>query len=227
MRRVNPAVLAGAGGALLLVVLIWWFTLWSPRARTYSDISSQAQTADAQVSQLQAQVDRLKSANIPQLNSQLSSLQAAIPDQPQLDQIFLAVNGAASQSGVSLQTIAPSPPAAGSGAAAGAGGAAPAQINLSLTCGGGYFQVLDFINRLDALPRLLVVDSVSLSPGSGANGSELSVSLVARMFVSQLTTTASSGSQSASGSGSAASAPTTTTTAPGAAATTTTTGAGH
>ena len=76
---------------------------------------------------------------------------------------------------------------------------------------GGYFQVLDFVNRLDSLPRIIVVDSINVSGGAV---SQLTVALTARMFVSANKPVAGSGATTT----------TTSTTVPG--ATTTTSAAG-
>ena len=230
MNRLNrPAVLA-AVAVVVAMVLAWWFLLWSPRNRSYNDANLAAQQAEGQVTQLQAQYNRLLSIKqqIPQLEAELAKLQTAVPDKPQLDQIILNVNDAAVQSGVQLLSITPTPPATASsavGAAAAPATGAPPAIRVSLSLKGSYNQVLDYINRLDALPRLLVIDTVGLNSnaagpsagsatGTGATTAtttqaELTISLTLRLF----TTTA----QPAAGA-------TTTTTAPaGGAGTTTTT----
>jgi hypothetical protein len=54
-----------------------------------------------------------------------------------------------------------------------------AQITMTLQIQGGYFQVMDFLNRLDAMPRIVVVDGLNLN--SDAQG-RLSSTVTARMF---------------------------------------------
>lgn len=229
MNRINRPVAFGALGVVIAMVLAWWFLLWGPRNRSYNDADAAAQQAQAQLTQLQAQYNRLLSIKqqIPAFQAELAKIQTAVPDKPQLDQIILNINGAAVDSGVQLLSLSPTPPAAASSAGtAAAATAAPPSIRVSLSLKGGYDQVLDFINRLDGLPRLLVIDTVGLtsnasgpsatSTASGTAGTaavtppaELTISLTVRLF----TTTA----QPAGGS-------TTTTTAPagGSGATTTT-----
>jgi Tfp pilus assembly protein PilO len=75
-----------------------------------------------------------------------------------------------------------------------AAAAAPSAISLSFEVKGGYFQVLDFVNRVTDLPRIVVVDSLDLGAGeesapAGGTGAdttsgstELSASITARMF---------------------------------------------
>jgi Tfp pilus assembly protein PilO len=221
--RVDRRVLIGTGIAALVVLLVWYVVLWSPRNRAYNTARTRAEAAQSQVSQLQAQLGRLQadSRQRPQLEAELAKLQAAIPSTPQLAQIFLQIDNAALQSGVTLTSIAPSPPAAtapSTGAPASTG-TPPPSISVSLALGGGYYQILDFIDRLDALPRLIVLNTVTLSGGSAAStGPELTASITAHMFVSQLPPTPSA-------TGAAGTTGTTTTTAASGVTTTTTVGA--
>jgi Tfp pilus assembly protein PilO len=236
VNRINRPVVFGALAVVVAIVLAWWFLLWGPRNRSYNDASAAAQQAQAQVTQLQAQYNRLLSIKqqIPTFQAELAKLQTAVPDKPQLDQIILDINGAAEDSGVQLLSITPTPPAAASAAGAtAAANSAPPSIRVSLSLKGGYDQVLDFINRLVGLPRLLVIDTVGLTsnasgPATSSTGSgtaaptppaELTISLTVRLF----TTTA----QPAAGSTTTTTAPaggsgTTTTTVPGGGGTATT-----
>jgi hypothetical protein len=109
--------------------------------------------------------------------------------------------------------ITPTPPAAQSRGTTpgGTSGATPVPIKMSLTISGGYFQVLDFINRLNRLPRIVAIDSLSIT--ASGDISNMSVSLSARMF----TTSSASVSGAAAGGG--------TTTTPGGSTTTTSSGA--
>lgn len=221
MTRFNRPVVLGAGAVIVVLVLIWWFLLWSPRNRAYNAAAANAQAAQAQVDQLQSQYDRLNSIKqrIPQLQAELAKIHIAIPDKPELDQIILDINGAAAQSGMELDSIAPTPPAASTGAAntATAGGAPPF-IRVSLALKGGYTELLDFMDRLDSLPRLIVIDTVSASAGTGGSASaELSVSITVRLFVTTAPATAGSGTTTTT----APPGGTTTTTVPGATTTTT------
>jgi Tfp pilus assembly protein PilO len=92
-----------------------------------------------------------------------------------------------------------------------------------MSISGGYFQVLDFVNRLDRLPRIVVVDALSISSGTTtgqAGGSQLQVTMQARMF----TTTAKAVVGAAGAAGATTTVPgATTTTGPGGAGATTTT----
>ena len=202
------ALLVGVGGALL-VILIWYFLLWSPRNRALEAARERREAAEQQESQLRTEIRRLQAAQReePIKRAQLEALRSAIPDEANLGQFILDANDAAARSGIEFMSISPTPPAAAAGAGgAPAGGGAPpagggatttttarpgaapgggpgaqrpAEIRLTVQIKGGYFQVLDFLNRLDALPRLVVTDSLNVTSDPSAR---LTVSVTARMF---------------------------------------------
>ena len=167
------ALLFGALGSVVLI-LLWYFLLWSPRQSAIEEASQRADAAESQEASLQAEIQRLQAAqrDEPLKQARRAELQAAAPDDPALGQFILDVNAAANASGIDFMTISPTPPAP-------AVGGGLSVINLSFSVAGGYFQVLDFMNRLTDLPRLVVIDSVNLTPGEATR---LSASLGARMF---------------------------------------------
>ena len=135
-------------------------------------------------------------------------LKVALPDAPSLDTLVLGLNAAAAQAGVDVTAIQPSPPSALTGAAVvgrpasgqapvtgtpGGAGPTPAEplseIHFSLTALGGGTQLLDFLNRLDKLGRVVVVDGISLSGGKlhagGQGEGTFTATLTARAFVHQ------------------------------------------
>ena len=81
----------------------------------------------------------------------------------------------AAASGTTPATTAPAP-------------AAPSAITLQLDVTGGYFQILDFLNRIDDVPRIVVVDSLDLGTegaadaGTGATSTDLTATITARVF---------------------------------------------
>ena len=197
-------------GAGVLVVILWLVALWLPQGSALSAAKKRKDEAQAQGATLRDQLKRLQDArrDQPLKQSELETLRVAIPDDPNLAQFILDANDAASRSGIDFLSITPSQPTAPSAAASGTSGAsaAPVPIRIGMTIAGGYFQVLDFINRLNALPRIVVVDSLSMS-GSGPTA-QLQVTLQERIF----TTSVKPVSGSTTGS--------TTTTTPGATTTT-------
>ncbi|MCU1449753.1 MAG: Tfp pilus assembly protein PilO [Acidimicrobiales bacterium] len=221
-RRLLIPVVAG-----VVVVALWFVALWGPQGSALSAAKKRAADAVAKRETLRDQLTRLQQSrrDQPLKQAQLETLRVAIPDDPNLAQFILDANDAASRSGIDFLSITPTPPSAttsaGStatttpGVTGGPGGPPPA-IRLAMSISGGYFQVLDFVNRVDRLPRIVVVDALSAAGGAttgGASTGQLQVTLQARMFTT--TAKAVAGATGATGA--------TTTTSPGGAGATTTT----
>jgi len=226
-RRLLIPIAAG-----LVVLIIWYVALWSPQSSSLSKAKKRTEEAIAKRDTLRTQITRLQEAqkDQPLKQAQLETMRVAIPDDPNLAQFILDANDAASKAGIDFLSITPTPPGQSAAAAPTPGGAASAAltpIKIGMSVSGGYFQVLNFINLLNTLPRLVVVDNLSLAgtSGSGSTGTTgagatatassvvtLQVSLQERIF----TTSQQQVSNATGGSGGA-----TTTTAPGTTATTT------
>ncbi|HET6874068.1 MAG TPA: hypothetical protein VFH70_04780 [Acidimicrobiales bacterium] len=208
----NKAVLFAVLGAVVIVGG-WYAVLWGPRSSSYAKAEKDVAAMTSQAGQLQAQVSRLRAEALqaPVRQAQLAKLQSAIPGDPQLAQFILALDNAATQAGVDLETIAPAPPTASTGGAgvssSGTAGPPPPAVKLSLSLKGTYAQILDFIDRVDSLPRLVVIDSVAVN--GGGTGNQLSVTLAGRMFVGHLPGAGAASTSVADGPTSVTAAPTT------------------
>lgn len=208
-------VIGAAAG--VAVLLLWYLLFWGPQNRALKEARKRRQTAEQQESQLRTEITRLRSAQREEQarRARLEALRTAIPDEPNLAQFIIDANNAAARSGIDFISVAPqvpaaaAPPMGGPAPAAPAGGtppppgpqgAAPAEVKLNLQIRGGYFQVLDFMNRLDDLPRLVVNDGVSITADQTGR---LTVGLTARMFTRSLpagfATTAPGGAPPAGG----------------------------
>jgi len=209
----RKVLLFAAGGAIALLV-VWFVLLWSPQGARLEDAGTRRDAAESTNSQLELRLERLRDLRErrPQLQADLDALETAIPESPELDTFLLDTDAAAERAGVDITSVSPAKPtpseaeataattttttapAAGAAGAAGAdvgatAASSPSAITVSLEAAGGYFQVLDFLNRLDDLPRVVVVDSLSLTSAEGAAGGEgaaapqkLAMSITARMF---------------------------------------------
>jgi Tfp pilus assembly protein PilO len=121
------------------------------------------------------------------------------------------------QSGVEFQSIVPNPPTAQGGIAA---------TSLGITVQGSYAQVRSYADRLEALPRLVVVDNVSMNAGAAAEGAAastgsptgevfagagaapvISMQLTARVFTSQVPAAEAGGAGAQTATAPAAAAP--------------------
>jgi Tfp pilus assembly protein PilO len=168
-------------GVLLtvVIVLVWNIAIFSPRGKTLSDAKKKTQAAQQIEPQLQSTLARLKqiSKNGPEIAAQLDKLNAAVPVAPDLDGFLLSANQIAVMAGIDWLSVSPSVVQAGTDGAS--------VIPLSVQIKGGFFQVLDYLNRLEDMSRLVIVDAINVtaSTASGSSGPPtLSVTLTGRMF---------------------------------------------
>jgi len=181
---VNRKHLAIAGGVTVAMLVGWWFLLWSPAGDAVAAAESRFDVANTQTVQLEVQRDRLLSIQeeLPQLQSRLQTLAAAIPDSAGMSEFLLATSEAEVDSGLDFLTVSATPPQP-----------SPlpglSRIQVQLTGTGGYFQMLDFINRLQSMHRILVINNLTAVTGQvsqeeAATGPpELSVTIAGSLFV--------------------------------------------
>jgi Tfp pilus assembly protein PilO len=190
----NRTVAAGVLAAVLIVAA-WWMLLFSPARSDAHKVDSEVKAAKAKSLSLETEEKQLEDLEqrAPQIQADRDRLRSAVPDQPELATFIEQANQLGTDTGVTWVSVSPSEP--GAGTAAG-------EINVGLEVKGGYYQVLDYLNRLESIPRLVVVDQVSLtaSDASGAGGAavggppQLTASLTARMFDSGATAVSPDGS---------------------------------
>jgi Tfp pilus assembly protein PilO len=199
------AVVLGALAAVGVVAL-WWVFVFSPKGNDLNDARDDLDRAKRQTQTLNAQLKQLEDLQerSPQTEAELGRLSAAIPAQPNQADFLSGLNDIADQSGITWQSVTMQEPTD-------ATPGLPPTIAVQISIEGGFFQALDYINRLEDLERLVVVDSVTINssdssaansggaaagPGSGLTTSgsgELSVSLNARIFSQTTLDTAPSG----------------------------------
>jgi Tfp pilus assembly protein PilO len=178
-----------AFGVLLVVVvvLLWNLVIFAPKGRDLSAAKKDAQAAQAIETQLRAQLTRLQeiSHNGPEIAAQIDKLSAAVPTSPDLDGFILSANQIAVQSGIDWLSVSPSVVQAGT--------VGPSIIPLTINVKGGFFQVLDYLNRLEDMARLVIVDAINATTSSDDTSTnetaqpttgapDLSVTLTGRMF---------------------------------------------
>jgi Tfp pilus assembly protein PilO len=184
--------------AAVAVVVVWWMFVFAPTGKQLSNQHTNLSEAQHQTQQLQAQVKQLKDlqSRSTQTQAQLSHLSAAVPPTADQADFITSLNNTARAAGITWQSVnfsapgsGPSGPAASSATVGPSATAIPVQIQIK----GGFFQVTDYLNRLETLDRLVVVDGVQIASASGgssgkANGvttsgsGVLTVTLNSRIF---------------------------------------------
>jgi Tfp pilus assembly protein PilO len=167
MRRVALIALVG----LFVVVGGWYIAFSRPESSHLNALRVQETKAEANLSQLQVQLDSLRvlQREVPAEQAALNRLNQDVPEGPSLDQLLDVINHAASVAGVSLTSIGTPEPSGwgGSGSTAGATtGPGPQTMTLSISVTSNNAGLLRFITALDSAPRLFLVDNFSLANSS-------------------------------------------------------------
>jgi Tfp pilus assembly protein PilO len=201
----------------VLVVALWYTMLLKPTRAKASKVHEETATAQSKLDPLQSQlhIAQEAAAHASTLKADLASLQLAMPDSPALAEFIRDANQISDDTGVSWQSVTHGPPTIGNDGVT--------SITLGIQVKGTYAQVMDYLAKLGALQRLVVVDGVQFSTAattgaaSGGGGSsagqttgpfsgasQLAAVISARMF--EAPTAAAPGTDTA---GSSATAPAT------------------
>ncbi|KJF16775.1 type IV pilus inner membrane component PilO [Acidithrix ferrooxidans] len=159
----------------LILIVSFYFLIWQPKSKAIEAANVTLLSNQSQLSSMQSQISTLKAfkKELPAAQNELKTLALAIPVYPDLANFLLSLNTISGMSGITFMSVTPSQPQA---SASTQGSTSQGAANLpAVTAGiqiqGGYFQVLDFLNRLNQLSRLVIVNSVNLSATGGSGGS--------------------------------------------------------
>jgi Tfp pilus assembly protein PilO len=165
--------------AALVILAGGWFLLVSPKRSNAADLRGQAVDKQRSNQGLQTQLAVLKAQakDLPKQQAKLAAVAAKIPSDPAMPALVRALNKAASDANVELVSMAPGMPTASTAAAtsspataatASTGGAAGSlqQISVTLNVVGSYFQVAEYLDRLEGLTRAFRVSGFTLAPGA-------------------------------------------------------------
>lgn len=171
-----------AAAAAIVLLAAWYILLLRPQSKSLASAHKARAAAEQQASQLQSQIESLRAiyAQIPSDVQKYATLEKAVPDNPELSAAIDEIRSATQASGVQIKALnpaAPTPPSAGSSASAGSG---TPSVAISMSGSGTYPQVVTFLSDLSSSPRTFVVDTLSLSGGTG--GQPLSMELGAHIF---------------------------------------------
>jgi hypothetical protein len=167
--RRQELVLAAVGALLVLVAAT--MLLIRPTRQATAEARADRDAAVAESQTLRDQIKALEALKPKEaeLKAQAELAKAEFPATPALPGLVDALQDAASQSGVGLGTVAPSTPETST--------VNPqlAEITTTVAVSGGYFEIQDFLVRLENLvkgsdpvrvpPRSVLVESVNLTAG--------------------------------------------------------------
>jgi Tfp pilus assembly protein PilO len=192
MKTKNLAVGALAAA---LVLALWWNFLLKPTQTKAKAVKADTEVQRAKLQPLETQLAQAHAyqAHASEFKAQLAVLQQAVPESPALAAFIRDANAIGEASRISWQSVTHGPPTPAD--------VGTASIAVTVVIAGTYEQTMEYLGRIAALKRLLVIDGVQVSPtatGSAAPGapapgagagtgpfsgaSELTVTITARMF---------------------------------------------
>jgi type IV pilus assembly protein PilO len=157
MKRRTVYILAGI--ALVAVVLVAWFLLISPVRTKIADTTAQVQAQQKNLATAKAKLAKMEETKqqAEQNQGRLIELYKMVPAQDEIPSLLLQIEDLAIESGISALGMTP-------GKASGSGSFQIVSVQLQFT--GTYFDVNDFVYRLEQLVaqpgRLLAVKDVTL-----------------------------------------------------------------
>lgn len=187
-----------ASAAAAILALGCYQFVWSSQTTAAATASDDAAAAQASVTKLKGQVATLKHteselAGKADLAAQMAQ---AVPVTADVSALLKLLQTKAHEHDVTLTSLTNGQLAAASKSGSSATTADPAaasdtanELMVTLAFHGTYTDVVSFINELGTLPRLLVVDSVSLTPlnsaaepGKPVTAGDVSASVITRAF---------------------------------------------
>ena len=160
------APLAGVLAAVLLAVG-FWLLLYSPKADEQAALEAETATLEDQQAQLTSQIAQLREIQAAEAQHQadLTRLEEYIPGETQQPRALREFQAAADAAGVEITAVTFGDPATIEDAPeTGEPETALAEVPVTMTVDGGYFQVVDMMRRLEVdVPRALLIDSVNIA----------------------------------------------------------------
>lgn len=169
-------------GIVLLGGIVFKFLIHDPAQAEYETLVAGRDAAAAELARDQQVVARAAQARAEyeRVRAHIAAVEQKLPQRKEIPALLTAMENFTKQVGVTLQSIKPgsltavtAPPAAAQASAA--GGQAQAQAKpvkvlayssmpVDISLSGSFAQTVEYLRNLRDFPRLVIVDSVSLSP---------------------------------------------------------------
>jgi Tfp pilus assembly protein PilO len=197
MKRIGGVTAAVA----VVLIAVWYVSLFRPQQHQLASAHKRDAAAAQQIAQLNQQVTSLQALerDIPADTARLKTVNAALPQTEDLQDVFNQLHQAATFSGVELTAVSPAAPAslAGTGTSSASPSSASSssasstssgsstaaagtqQVGLTLSLTGTYGATMNFMNDLAHMSRIVVVDGASISPTQGGS---IGTTLTTRIF---------------------------------------------
>ena len=171
-------------GLLIIVILIvgYYFLLLGPLRSEYADRVQERSDKEAQLAELQQQVNELEQIrdNAPEIERQLLELSKRIPEQPEIPTLVVQIQEIANAANVTQVLIQPGAPGAPPG------GGDFQRIPVTMSFEGTYEQLQDFLLRSRNLARLVTINEVTYEPVEEGEGTVAGTETAAAAGVERL-----------------------------------------
>lgn len=176
MRRNQVLILALAG---VLLIVLFAFVLFVPQRERLAEVEARIADELAQQTVLEDDIERLRSVRqtAPEVEAQLAAASSIVPNDASLPGALRQLQLAADESQLTLSAITASRPVE-----LGVGPEGLSSIDVNLQLAGGYFQVVDFLRRVEdpaITPRGLTWTALSVARDEYP---ELSVTLSGNLY---------------------------------------------
>ncbi|MBS3941954.1 MAG: type 4a pilus biogenesis protein PilO [Actinobacteria bacterium] len=153
-------------GAVLLVVL-YGVLLFKPAREDLAALQQEVVSLEQQEVLLTAQLEKLAATRraAPELEAELIAARVVVPEEAGVSAVVRQLQSAADEAGLELTSLSPSRPQPTTPEA---GPLSLARIPIAMDVKGSYFQVVDFLRRLEnpnISPRGFIFNSMSLAVG--------------------------------------------------------------
>ncbi|WP_162924538.1 type 4a pilus biogenesis protein PilO [Rubrobacter indicoceani] len=147
-------------GILLLLILLGYLLVVGPLLGRLSDRAEERDAKEAQVAQLQAQVQDLERVrdNSGELGQRILELNKRVPSEPEIPTFVVQLQQIAGAAGVTQVRIEPGTPGAPPQ------GGPYSVVPITMTFEGTYEGLRDFLLRCNDLVRLVTINSVAYEP---------------------------------------------------------------
>lgn len=187
----NRKDLLVAGGVAVAITLGWYQFVWQSQGTAAADANRDKAGAQEQVTKLKTQVASLQRTKkeLADKAEQVAQIEQAIPEDPSVSSLIKLLQTKAAEHQLTITTLTNGKIVAALSVDPKTPPAGPSEIPLSITAFGAYTDVVSFIEDLGHLSRLLVVDTMSLTPadssanpGEATTRNDISATIVLRAF---------------------------------------------
>lgn len=176
MQGRRAIIVAGAGAAILALILIFFLVL--PKMGEVTEAEKKLQDTTAQQQVLQARLNALEQARdeAPLNEATIRRIEQQVPPTADPSAVILFLRNAASVAGVQVVSLTPAPPVAST-----TGGFSTISVSASGEC--SYFAMVKYLHEIETLPRAATVEAVNMTP---TETSTLSFTATITLYTSDL-----------------------------------------